>query len=272
MKGFSGFKGFGKLSERKSSGGSGPPPLDPLITAFIALWSISNSTEINAYTNLLDNLRGDGSTPNGTDVFSKMLTIWPISPTSAAATQGDLLGNFDMTANGLITFAASGVKNNVAGYYNTGYNPFSQGKTSLGCTVSNKGTSGSGDFISGVVSTSERFILRQTSPTNRFQGYNSSSPITGTGGGTTGIITGQVITGTGKDIWENDTKTSNSISGGTSPNLNLYFMCQNQGGVASTFCPTTLEFDFSCMHDPLTNNERADLKYSIIAFNTELGR
>ena len=68
------------------SGGAPPAPsYDADATAYFAAAGITDTTEKDAANQLVLDLKGTGSTPNSTDLWTDAAAFYPISPTSLAA-------------------------------------------------------------------------------------------------------------------------------------------------------------------------------------------
>ncbi len=94
--------------------------------AYFTAAGITDSTERNAVNQFVKDLKGEGITPNGNDLWTDMPAIWPISPTSLAAALVNLRnpGTFDLTAVNAPTHAITGVTTNgTTQYFRTGLTP-----------------------------------------------------------------------------------------------------------------------------------------------------
>lgn len=73
------------------SGGAPPAPsYDADATAYFAAAGITDTTEKDAVNQLVLDLKGTGSTPNGSDIWNDAVAIYPISPTSLNASTYNL--------------------------------------------------------------------------------------------------------------------------------------------------------------------------------------
>jgi hypothetical protein len=95
--------------------------------AFFTAASITDTTEKNALNQFVIDLKGTGSTPNSTDIWTKLHYLCPVSPTSQAAALYDLKLAYNGTAiNGGMTHATTGVKGVNTKYTDRNFNPYTE--------------------------------------------------------------------------------------------------------------------------------------------------
>ena len=100
---------------------------DPHAQAFWVVAGISDETEKAADNQLVLDLKGIGLTPNGTDIWTKLHYLCPVSPTSQAAALIDLKLAYNGTAiNAGMTHATTGVTGSNGNYTDRNFNPYTE--------------------------------------------------------------------------------------------------------------------------------------------------
>lgn len=250
---------------------------------FLAAQGATGATQIAALEALVDDLEGNGSTTNNTDVMSDLLACWPMLPidgstTSLDAFKWNLVNPVDSDAGFRLT------------YFNTP-------------TTSNGGLQGDGvnqyantHFIPSSDGTEDDFsfaFCADVTTANKWPmgSYNSSTQIVATKrtGSTSTIGIGKGVTSVGVDqrtpfrmiatresdsvakfyssgtLVKTDSGTSNTL-----PTIDTYLLAMNLAGSPALHSLT--EICFACVGNGLSASQAKDLDDSIATYNTALSR
>ena len=123
--------GFGEIYGSSAAGDTllesgGAPSYDADAVAYFTAAGITDTTEKDAANQLVLDLKGTGSTPNSTDLWTDAAAFYPISPTSLSAAAYNLRDttSFNMTWANSPTHASTGVTfDGSTQYGDTGFNP-----------------------------------------------------------------------------------------------------------------------------------------------------
>lgn len=281
--------GFGEIYGSSAAGetlleSGGAPSYDADAVAYFTAASITDTTEKNAVNQLVLDLKGTGSTPNSTDLWTDAAAFYPISPTSLAASAYNLRDTttLNMTWANSPTHASSGVTfNGTTQYGDTGFNPSTASLANsydltIGLQMSNASATAIG-LMSAAVSTASRTQMLLVSGSIYQDIHNT------TGGrlvtSTSGTYQGRMISvadrtaNGGKANYLNGTSlgTKSSQNDGTPVNLTLWTGAQNDGGGGANF--TALELRFALIIPKGINATAvADLDDAIVRYSTALSR
>jgi hypothetical protein len=242
--------------------------VDPAAAAYFTAAGITDATEQAAVIQLVADLKGEGSTTNNNNIWTKMNTIYPVSPTSLAAAAFNLkdASSFEITWANSPTHATTGVTGNGSTQYgDTGYN------VSTYMTENNFGATYSGNYTSGYAMgvldgdvwgircvTNTRLCYAGAAANNATVGNNTRQIITVVRDSNTNRV-GYADGTAGTPNTTNDT--------GSLPNYNMYVLGRNNAGAAGSFAA---ECDFWAIHQALTAGEAKDLSDAISTYNANV--
>lgn len=257
---------------------------DPDAEAYFTAAGITDPTEKAAVNQLVLDLKGTGSTPNGTDLWTDAAAFYPISPTSLSAAAYNLRDttSFNMTWANSPTHASTGVTfNGSTQYGDTGFNPnvetLANGyDITLGAQIVNASVTAVG-LMSAVLSTSSRTGMLLISG-NIYQDIHNTAGgrlITSAGGTLQGrmIVSADRIANGGRANYLNGTSlgTASTESQGIPVNLSLWVGAQNNGSGGQNF--TAIEMRFGLIIPKgLNATAVADLDDAIVRYSTALSR
>ena len=265
------------------TGAAPPPSYDPDAVAYFTAAGITDTTEKNAVNQLVLDLKGTGSTPNGTDLWTDAAAFYPISPTSLSAAAYNLRDttSFNMTWANSPTHASTGVTfNGTTQYGDTGFNPNTASLANgyditLGVQIVNASVTAVG-LLSANVSTTSRTQMILVSGSIYQDIHNTAGRlITSTGGTYQGrmIVSADRVANGGKANYLNGSSlgTFNAQDNGTPVNLTLWTGAQNNGSGGQNF--TALELRFALIIPKGINATAvADLDDAIVRYSTALSR
>ena len=277
--------GIGNSISGKVSGfGGGGGGIDPNAQAYITAAGITDATEQAAVNQLVLDLKGIGSTPSGTDLWTDAAAFYPISPTSLSAATYNLRDttSFNMTWDNGPTHGYTGVTFNGSNQYgDTGFNPnvetLANGyDITLGMQIVNASQTAVG-LMSAVVSTGSRTQMLLING-NLYQDIHNTGGgrwVTSTGGTYEGrmIVSADRIANGGRANYLNGTSlgTKVSESNGTPVNLSLFVGAQNNGSGGQNF--TSMEMRFGLIIPKgLDATAVTDLDDAIVRYSTALSR
>ena len=252
------------------------------ITYFTAA-GITDTAEKDAVNQLVLDLKGTGSTPSGTDLWTDAAAFYPISPTSLAASAYNLRDttNLNMTWANSPTHASSGVTfNGSTQYGDTGFVPSTASLANgyditLGLQIVNTNSAVFG-LIGAVHNASKRtyMILNNGDLIQDF--HNTTGRLaTSTGGVYQGriIITADRTTNGGKANYLNGSSlgTLSSEDDGTPATVSLLVGARNSGGIVQNNSAFEIRFGL-IIPKGLNSTAVADLDDAIVRYSTALSR
>lgn len=263
------------------AGGGG---FDP--DAQAAITAIGADATIGGYLNqLVLDLKGQGNTTNGTDVWSKCYAIYPFSPTDVSTITSDstkwnikdprdLDAAFRITWNNTPVFSiANGVAQNGSNNaYGQTYFIESANMTAgnNGLTVNITDVPASGNYYS-VGAITGGVIYAQRHAFNASWGMYSAGVIISTLF-TTGIGTNSRRSATDYEIYRAGVSVgTNATSASTQTTQEIFILALNTAVTAINFFNDGA-IGFVAIHDGLTDNEAKDIYDAITAWNTSIGR
>lgn len=262
-----------------------PPSLfDASAVAYFTATGITDATEKDAVNQLVIDLKGIGSTPNSTDLWTDASAFYPISPTSLSAAAYNLrdTSSFNITWANSPAHAATGVTfNGSTQYGDTGFNPSTETLANgyditLGTQIVNASATAVG-LMSAVVSSSSRTGMLLISG-NIYQDIHNTGAgrlTTSTSGTYEGrmIVSADRIANGGKANYLNGSSLGTKVaeSSGNPVNLSLWVGAQNNGSGGQNF--TAIEMRFGLIIPKgLNATEIADLDDAIVRYSTALSR
>ena len=260
------------------------PSYDPDAVAYFTAAGITDTAEKDAVNQLVLNLKGTGSTPSGTDLWTDAAAFYPISPTSLAASAYNLRDttSLNMTWANSPTHASTGVTFDGATQYgDTGFNPSTASLANgyditLGVQIVNASVTAL-RLMSAVVSTGSRTQMLLNSG-NIYQDIHNTTGgrlVTSAGGTYQGrmIVSADRIANGGRANYLNATSlgTKLSESSGTPVNLTLWTGAENNGSGGSNFSAFELAFGL-IIPKGLNATAVADLDDAIVRYSTALSR
>ena len=250
--------------------------LDSDALAYIEAAGITDRVECAAVNQLVKDLKGTGSTPNGTDLWTDAVQVLGVSPTSLVASTYNIKNTAkNLTYLNSPTHTAGGVTfNGTTQYAATGVIPSSDGLDSFTLTIALGGTTTDTSFgrmITVNQGTGQRLQLRQTAGNLLSDIYNSSS-ITAATTTTSGFFTATSTSNSDGRIFKGATKLATDVSlAGTVPDLELYIGALNNSGSPQNHSV----FTFNCAYISAAgydDNGIADLDDAFNRYNTALNR
>ena len=239
--------------------------------AYIAAAGITDPTEQAAVNQLVLDLKGSGSTTNNTDVWGSSYAIYPLSPTSLAASEYNLKDpTKNITWNNSPTHAITGITGNGSNAYgDTGWNPRTEGVDIYNAGLTYSGEYSSGDYAMGVLNASIWLNMRNNNQLRL--AYIGTSAASASFFDTSRVITTSSRTDKFlNQVYKNGVfQSQNTASAGTTnaaPDANVFILgFSNSGSLAAPFAG---EIDFAAAHKGLTANQVQDLSDAITTYNT----
>ena len=263
----------------QSGGGGFDPDAQAAITA------IGADATIGGYLNqLFLDLKGQGNTTNGTDVYSKCYAIYPMSPSDASTislstTKWNVKDPRDLDAAFRITWVSTPVASLSLGVTQNGSNN-GYGNThfieSANMVAGNNGftfsvsdlPSGGNHYMGGSNSTT---TFAQRMAFNASWGVFSAGQIINSAY-SLGVNTGVRRSATDFELYRNGVSVGiNARSASAQSTGNFYLLALESAGSAGSFFNDGA-IDFVVIHNGLTAEEAKDLYDSINAWKTSLGR
>lgn len=257
---------------------------DPDAVAYFTAAGITDTTEKDAVNQLVLDLKGTGSTPSGTDLWTDAAAFYPISPTSLAAAAYNLRDttNFNMTWANSPTHASTGVTfDGSTQYGDTGFNPnvetLANGyDITLGTQIVN-GSITAVALMSAVKTTGSRTQMLFING-NVYQDIHNTTGgrwVTSAGGTYQGrmIVSADRLANGGKTNYLNGTSLGTKLSedDGIPVDLSLWVGAQNNGTGGQNF--TAIEMRFGLIIPKgLDATAVADLDDAIARYSTALSR
>jgi len=276
--------GLGQTGISTSTGAAPAPSYDPDAVAYFTAASITDTDEKNAVNQLVLDLKGTGSTPSSTDLWTDAAAFYPISPTSLAAAAYNLRDttSFNMTWANSPTHGSTGVTlDGITQYGDTGFNPnvetLANGyDITLGVQIVNASITAVG-LMSAVIATGQRTGMLLISG-NLYQDIHNTGGgrwVTSTGGTYEGrmIVSADRIANGGRANYLNGTSLGTRIteSNGTPVNLSLFVGAQNNGSGGQNFTAFEMRFGL-IIPKGLNATAVADLDDAIVRYSTALSR
>lgn len=240
---------------------------------FIAAASIVDATEIAALEQLELDLLGTGSTTNNTDVMSKLIAFYPVSPTSLAAAAYNFVDptTYQITWYNSPTHSATGIQGDRAtAYGDTGldYSILSNAD----CGLVSRGTMTGADSSIGATNGGVNgFYLRELTGTGYIAGTFTNRAETAT------KVSPELYIGTSRA--DNDREVfMNGVSSATntasdpstfSSGINITLLAVNQNGTLN-YHQGTLDISTWAITLGLTTNEAIDLTDAIETYNANV--
>lgn len=254
---------------------------------FISAYSITNETETNALNQFVIDLKGEGYTPNGSNLWSDIFigvtggAIYPFIGGNSMSHTGNLInpGSFDLTFIGSQTHSSTGVEfSGTNSYATTGIIPITHlipndfsfsvylrdniPHTSAAMGAQTSGTSRLKIFPR--ISINARFDANTGNTTNgSFQTSNTDSS--------------SLITGTRRSISDVELfRNGNSLGIGTAsntgslPTIEIYIASNNLSGSSSGYYLN--EFRLASISKGMTTIQLIDWNNAVQRFQTTLGR
>lgn len=263
---------------------SGGVSYTPEAEAYFAAAGITDTTEKDAVNQLVLDMKGIGSTPSGTDLWTDAAAFYPISPTSLSAAAYNLRDttSFNMTWANSPTHASTGVTfNGSTQYGDTGFNPnvetlANDYDITLGMQIVNASITAVG-LMSAVVSTGSRTQMLLING-NLYQDIHNTGGgrwITSTGGTYEGrmIVSADRIANGGRTNYLNGTSLGTKVSedAGTPVNYSLFVGAQNNGSGGQNFTAFEMRFGL-IIPKGLNATAVTDLDDAIVRYSTALSR
>ena len=255
------------------------PSYDPDAEAYFTAAGITDTAEKDAVNQLVLNLKGTGSTPNNTNLWTDAAAFYPISPTSLAASAYNLRDttSLNMTWANSPTHASTGVTfNGTTQYGDTGFNPSTASLANgydltLGVQIVNASVTAIG-LMSAFLSTGSRtqMLLNSGNLYQDIHNVNGGRWVTSAGGTYQGrmIVSADRLANGGRTNYLNGTSLGTKLSedDGTPVNLSLWTGAQNNGSGGQNFTAFELAFGL-IIPKGLNATAVADLDYAISTYN-----
>lgn len=252
-------------------------PYDSDAIAFIAAAAITGTTQKNAITSLVADLKGTGSTTNSSDVWAKMYAFYPMCPIDATtftltACKWNLVNPLDTDAAFRMTWVNSpavsyeGVKGDGSSSY--GDTNFVE---SAHMTAGNNGmTRDNFDSPGG----NSQIFAGADYPTLSFRrisiSYSANVGLSHTGA--SDICTISRLTSTDFTVYKDGVSVATSSTNSSNQAGRPMFICAASDGSGSPIIPLAVGNKTFSIHDGLTANEALDLKDALTNYDTALGR
>lgn len=265
------------------TGAAPAPSYDPDAVAYFTAAGITDTTEKDAVNQLVLDLKGTGSTPNSTDLWTDAAAFYPISPTSLSAAAYNLRDTttLNMTWANSPTHASTGVTfDGLTQYGDTGFNPSTASLANsyditLGLQIVNASSSALGLLAASVSTTSRTQMLLYSG--NLYQDLHNTAGrlITSTGGTYQGrmiVVAGRVADGYKVNYLNGSSLgTFAAVNNGTPVNLSLWTGAQNTSGGGANFTAFELRFAL-IIPKGIPSTAVADLDDAIVRYSTALSR
>jgi len=248
--------------------------VDPAAAAYFTAAGITDATEQAAVIQLVADLKGTGSTTNNNNIWTKMNTIYPVSPTSLAAAAFNLkdASTFEITWFNSPTHASTGVTGNGTNMYgDTGYDFAAEGMSENSFGVTYSGVYATNDYPMGALSgAGNTYWGIRTAGSGRVFYAGESGNSTSNASTARAVFTGSRLAADDKTGYLDGTAgTPNTTSDAkTFPNITCYVLAQNNNGTAGSYFAG--EIDFWAIHQGLTAGEAKDLSDAIDTYNANV--
>lgn len=245
--------------------------VDPDAQAFITAAGITNPTQQTAINTLVVSLKANG-------LWTKMKALYPFIGGNATSHKFNLKDPRDLDAAFRLSFlggwthSSTGAKpNGTNGYANTFFMPsVQQSVNSNGLGVyTTLNTIGGDPVIMGAYTSptqASSLVISSTSMGGRLNATIFSASISGGEGSFDIQRTGPTIT----KLYKNGALLNTGNIGGTLPNYNVYLGCLNL--IGSFYGPVNSEFRLAYLSEGLTDTDISNLRNSVQAYETTLGR
>jgi len=269
--------GWGEIYADSWSGDTNIIGLASDAAAYFTAASIVDATEQAAVIQLVKDLKGTGSTTNNTDVWSDLLTLYPISPTSLAAAAFNLIdpSSYEITWYNSPTHGDDGIESDGStSYGDSGYQADNSVDNDVGLTVAFEYPPGGGTPLGARDTTGDDFYLmmRGASNTRRFYAGENTEFVTGGSDLSTAVFTGIRRAADDKELYKNGASVgtnTNTDSNGL-PALNLFVLASNQDGSPAQYMPSGINTNFLAAHTALSDNQIDDLYDAITTYNANV--
>ena len=267
--------GLRDLRGHSLSGGSTPvPSTDPDAAIWFAAASppISDPTEKAAVNQFALDLKGTGSTPNNSDVWSSLHWINLVSATSLAASLNDLKGGYNLTAYNSPTWSPNGIMGNgINQYLQQDYIASTDGSilnsNSFGIAVRTPQNIDA-SLMGARFGTTPYTVFNYYSGL-RYVGNNSTFATFSDPNYPNGVIISNRVSGTDFKIWINNLSIYNVVTPTNSlAPVPMNILSQNYQGSALVF--SDMEFTVAFEGEGLTANQIEDLNASINTLNLNI--
>jgi len=259
------------------AGGGGNDP-----DAQAAIDAIGADATIGGYLNqLFLDFKGEGSTTNNTNFYSKIYAAYPMSPSdastiSAATCKWNIIDPRNLDAAFRLTFVNSPVFSVINGMEQNGSgNGYANSHfvESANMTAGNNGMTADvknapifpNDYIMGVQTI---FSIRKIGP---YLVY-SASQLINTGFGPNNTISFSRRSATDFEAYYNGSSVGTNTTNSSTQSAADVFIGAVNGGAGSPIDFHEGDITFAVLHDGLTDNESQDLYDAINTWNTNLGR
>lgn len=276
--------GQGGIYIQTASGG-----FDPDAEAYFTAAGITDPTEKAAVNQLVLDLKGTGSTPNGTDLWTNAAAIWPVSPTSLSAAAYNLrdTASFNYTWVNSPTHASTGVTfDGSTQYGDTNLSPASISLANgyditLCVQIANGGSQSVGLLAGRYLSAAGQRTQMMIISGSLYQDIHASTNrlITSLSGTYNGrlVVTADRVADGGKANYLNGSSlgTLSSEDDGAPYIYNIFTGAQNaqSSPTPNTTNYSNFEYRFGCvLKEGLNSTEVADLDDAIVRYSTALSR
>lgn len=269
-----------------------PHSYDADASTYIATASITGTTEQEAVNQLVLDFKGGTGclTPSSTDLWTNAAAIWPVSPTSLAASAYNLRDttSFNYTWFNSPTHASTGVTFNGSNQYgDTNLTPslltLANGYDITLCVQIANGDATSIGLLAGRLGTSStqrtQMFLNGGDLVQDIHAGGTARLTTGTSGTYNGrfVATADRVVDGGKANYLNGSSlgTLSSENDGNPYTYNIYTGAQNtqNSGTPNPANYSDFEYRFGCvLKEGLTSTEVADLDDAIVRYSTALSR
>jgi len=252
-------------------------PYDVDAEAFNTAAAITGTTQKSAITNLVLDLKGNGSTTNSTDVWSKLYAFYPMCPIDAStftltACKWNLVNPLDTDAAFRMTWVNSpavsyeGVKGDGSSSY--GDTHFVE---SAHMTAGNNGMTrdnfdspgGNSQVFAGADYPSLAFRRNSVSYSAGIGLLHSAAPA---------ICTISRLNSSGFTIYKDGISVATSSTNSSAQANESMFICAASDNSGNPIIPLAVGNKTFSIHDGLTANEALDLKDALTNYDTALGR
>jgi len=220
------------------------------ILALDQLYLDLNGTALPLTSDVVPETAGGHNTPNGTDVWSKMIAIYPISPTSEIVARSDFksLTGFDLQLGVMAGFSDQGLIFTGAQWYDTGIVPSTDtldNDVSFGVYLKDDLDATFPQLLGVIIAGNDTIALFRNNTSWSFNCYNNSAGQNTQLGAGNGLIIADRRSSIDSELYRfSSSLGSIATSGGLRPNLSLYLAAINNNGTETNFLTNTISFAF----------------------------